>query len=246
MSVVLEATGICKSFAGLPVLAAFELTVLRGDMFALIGPNGSGKSTFINMACGVLAPDAGSIRVGGTEVTGLPAWRVARMGVGRCHQDSRLWGELTAAEHLQTVGESLRRGSPGPAEFADLAGFPRELLQRTPEALPLLQRRRLELALAASVGSQLLMLDELGAGLHAAEAHALYDCVAGWVRQGHVGAVLMVEHRLELVAERASAVGLVRDGRLTQAPREDRSAFDRVLEGLFLRSPDPDKGFAHA
>lgn len=245
---VLQADGIVKSFAGLPVLKGFELVLRRGEMFALIGPNGSGKSTFIDLACGVLAPDAGSIRICGRQAVGLAAWRVARLGVGRCHQESRLWSELSAAEHMQVVAESQLAASARPTavDFAEWAGFPRALLQHRPEALPLLQRRRLELAMAASVGSQLLMLDELGAGLHVEEAHALFDCVSAWLRQGHVGAVLVVEHRLELVADRASAAGLVHDGRLLQAPRSDRSAFDQVLQGLFLEPTRINKEFVHA
>lgn len=248
MSVVLHAEGLVKSFAGLPVLNGFSLTLERGEMFALIGPNGSGKTTFIELASGMLAPDAGSLRISSRQLGKLLPWQVARLGVGRCHQESRLWNELSAAEHIRVVCEAhpARSRRPTAGELAQRAGFPDELLHHRPTALPLLQRRRLELALAASVGSHLLMLDELGAGLHVSEAHELFDCVAAWLQQGHVGAVLVVEHRLELVAERASAAGLLRDGRLTQASRADRSAFEQVLQGLFLDARHIEKEFAHA
>lgn len=246
MSAVLQVEGVHKAFAGLPVLAEFDLTLRRGDLFALIGPNGSGKSTVIELICGTEQPDAGRIRLAGKDMGGVPPWRRAHLGVGRCHQDSRLWNDLTAAEHLITVAEAMpgRSGRPSAAELAELVQLPYSVLRLTPDCMTLLQRRRLELALAASVASELLLLDELGAGLAAREAHLLYDCAASWIQQGHVGAVIMVEHRLELVFERATAVGLLRKGHLTQASRENRSEFEQVMAGLFRHPRQFAKEFA--
>ena len=243
MTHVLDIAGLHKRFDGVPVLAGLDLALARGDIFGLIGPNGSGKSTLLDLICGADRADAGTVCLAGRDLAGVPAWRRVRLGIGRCFQDSRLWSEMTAGEHLLTVSESVPRlqNQPTIDDLAATIGLSREVLGMRPPGLNLLQRRRLELTLAAFLGSQLLLLDELGSGLDIEQAHQLYDCVVRLLQRGCIGAVVMVEHRMELVAAHAGAVGLLQEGRLRRAGREDRSRFESVMHGLVEPAKQPTK-----
>src|SRR5713226_8619922 len=96
----LEGTGVAKSFGGLTVLSRVGFAVSEGEIVALIGPNGAGKTTLFNLISGLLRPSAGSIRVGEHQISTMPAYRIARLGLGRTFQTPRPFLDLTAAENV--------------------------------------------------------------------------------------------------------------------------------------------------
>lgn len=240
MTPSLQISGLSKGFGGVPVIAGMDLVIRRGEAFGLIGANGSGKSTLLELIAGTTRPDCGTMLLDGQDLAGVVPWRRARLGVGRCFQESRLWLDMSVLEHLLTVSESLPHRPPA-RELAVATGLADSLLDRQPQTLSLLQRRRLELALGACAGTHLLLVDELGAGLHLDEAHQLHDCAARLLRDGFIGAVILVEHRLELLTSHVGSVGLLREGRVERAERADRDSFDRVMRGLLALVKEPMK-----
>src|SRR5262245_18368120 len=99
---MLEGVGVTRHFGGLAALSDVSFTVAPGEIVGLIGPNGAGKTRLFNVVSGLIRPSRGSIRVNGTDVTTLPAYRIARLGVGRTFQTARLYPYLTVLEHVLT------------------------------------------------------------------------------------------------------------------------------------------------
>ncbi|MCB1129289.1 MAG: ATP-binding cassette domain-containing protein, partial [Verrucomicrobiae bacterium] len=107
----LTVSGLTKDFAGLRAVDDVSFTLERGDILGLIGPNGSGKTTTINLVTGLLKPTAGRVEVGGHDVTGAPAHKIAARGLARTFQAIKLFPELTVAENVEVaaVGTGMNR-----------------------------------------------------------------------------------------------------------------------------------------
>src|SRR5205085_4087247 len=103
---VLEAERIGIAFGGVKAANDVSLRAEPGRITSLIGPNGAGKTTVLNMLSGFYRPDAGAIRIGGAEVQGRAAWRLARAGIARTYQTTQLFGSMTIAENLDIAGGS--------------------------------------------------------------------------------------------------------------------------------------------
>ncbi|NJO23245.1 MAG: ATP-binding cassette domain-containing protein [Sphingomonadales bacterium] len=110
-SPILEAHGLTKRYGGLVANNDVHMSLVPGEIRGLIGPNGAGKTTFVNLITGIEAPDAGSVRLDGTDITGLLPHRIAAHGLVRTFQVSRVFANLTVRENL--LVPFLAAGSPG-------------------------------------------------------------------------------------------------------------------------------------
>jgi len=171
---LLAVEGLSKAFAGVRAVREVGFEVAPGAVLGVMGPNGSGKTTLFNLICGAIRPDAGRIRVRGTDVTGLPPHRVCAQGVARTFQHVRPFPGLSVVDNVlvgQLYGRRRARGAAARDEarrLLALVGL--EGKDALPAArLSLLERRRLELARALATGPELLLLDEFMAGLNPAE-----------------------------------------------------------------------------
>ena len=99
---MLEVDGLSKSFGGVQALTDVSFAVAEGEIVGLIGPNGAGKTTCFNLINGLLPPSAGGIRLGGTDMVGLPPYRRARLGLARTFQNIQLFGGMTVLENVLT------------------------------------------------------------------------------------------------------------------------------------------------
>ena len=167
---LLEVSGLTRAFGGLIAVNTVDLSVHSGQIVGLLGPNGSGKTTALNLISGVLRPDSGSIRFAGQAIGGMPAHRIARLGLARTFQLVRVLDGMSCAENVraglafhrpplsrgeidQSVERLLRR-----VGLADRAGVPAS-------GLTYIDCKRLELARALALKPLLLLLDEWLAGL---------------------------------------------------------------------------------
>lgn len=121
---MLEAMDLVRRFGGLAAVGAVSLRLARGTLHAVIGPNGAGKSTLTNLLSGELRPSSGTVRVGGVNATGWPAWKFARAGVGRSFQRTNVLREISVAENVRLAGQigctpwrRLWRGATDPASL---------------------------------------------------------------------------------------------------------------------------------
>ena len=247
----LSLEGIAKRFGAARILSGVDLSVAAGERHALIGPNGAGKSTLFNVVGGTLRPDAGKVRLGDTDVTGRRPHRLARAGLGRSFQTTRVFSRLSVLDNLRCAvwcsgGIGQRRGaarqtsgrwmhwwrrSPEVDERAwslladlDLA----RVADRPAGTLEYGAQRRLDLGIAWASGAHTLLLDEPTAGMNRDEAARTIE----WLRKMSIGKTLLViEHDMEAVFALADRVSVLVQGRIvaTGTPVEIR-ADERVRE----------------
>ena len=205
MSALLEVNGLTKRFGGLVAVKDIGFSINAGEILGLIGPNGSGKSTVMKCIMGIEKPNAGSVKLNGTDVAGWPTHRIARHGVGIVFQHARPLHRQTILEHIKlallpdnlfmlfTDHGITRRAE----EIAERVGLQR-VMHRLPRTLPFADLRRLELAKAIARNPKVVLVDEPFAGLTSAEVTDFSELIASFRAEGH--AVLLVDHNVKGVA----------------------------------------------
>jgi branched-chain amino acid transport system ATP-binding protein len=249
--------GIARRFGATRVLNGVDLSVAAGERHALIGPNGAGKSTLFNVIGGTLRPDAGRIWLGGVDVTGRRPDVLARAGLGRSFQTTRVFARQTVWENVRCAlwcGDvAIRAREGGLARFSNLARWwrpSREIDARTWAVLVDLNleqaahtpagtleygaQRRLDLGIALASGARTLLLDEPTAGMNRDEAARMI----AWLRGASAGkTVLVIEHDMDAVQALADRVSVLVRGRIvaTGTPAEIRA--DARVRDAYLGAP---------
>ena len=222
MSAIFEVNDLRKAFGGLTVTNDVSLSMAPGDRVALIGPNGAGKTSFVNLVTGNLRPDAGEVRIGGHNVNRIDAIGRVRRGLVRSFQVTRLFQDMTSAEHigmavLQRTGRSGRM-------FGNFLAM-RDVMAETEELLGTLglaglahrkvseiaygQQRLLEIAVAMALKPKVLLLDEPAAGVPQSDTGRIEQALADLPPDL---AVLMIEHDMDLVFRFAKRVVVLAAG----------------------------------
>jgi branched-chain amino acid transport system ATP-binding protein len=207
MTVLARVDDLHISFGGVAAANGVTFTVEQGEFLAVIGPNGAGKTTALRMVAGLLKPDSGRIFLGDRDVTALAAHARVRLGLGFTHQIVRPFYSFTTIENVMLAAGHRQTGSPWRAITSRSRAAARkraqEILERiglagesekSPRALPLGQRKRLEVARAIALDPRLLLLDEPLAGLSSAEAATMADLIRTLPGEGIT--VVLVEHNL--------------------------------------------------
>ena len=215
----LTATGVCRRYGEQEVLKDFSLTLGAGGFEALMGPSGSGKSTFLHLAAGLLAADAGSIVIGGTDVTRLSdsaAARFRRRHVGVVFQAFNLLNEKTVAENI-VLPLRLDRARPDRTRFEKLVGVLglADKLQKKPEQLSGGERQRVAIARALMAGPDVVLADEPTGNLDVQAAKELCALLKE-LNATSPSAILVVTHD-PVVAATATRVNFLKDGRIVAA-----------------------------
>jgi branched-chain amino acid transport system ATP-binding protein len=225
---MLDVRDVTVRFGGINALTDVSLQVRAGEAVGLVGPNGAGKTTLFNCLLGVVRPNRGRISFDGQDLTRLPTYKRARLGIGRTFQRVELFGGMTAREHLLVAERSrrgdgsllkdmLNKGRPSSEEIS-IADETLALLgigafaDRPVEALTLGQSRLVELGRALVGDPKLLLLDEPSSGLDVAETLALSKVLAD-VRATRGTAILLVEHDLDLVRRAVDRLHVLDFGR---------------------------------
>ncbi len=233
MKPILEVIDLKKSFGRLQVLEGISFVVPTGQSLGIVGPNGAGKSTLLSIISGSEKASSGEILLVGENVTHDSPEKRTHSGVGRTFQIPRPFGNLTVFQNVlvgASFGARLRgkEAEEKALSALDLAGL---LSQANIEAgrLPLLSRKRLELARGLSTDPKILLLDEIAGGLTETECDELVETIRGLIKAGIT--VVWIEHvvrALIAVVDRIICLasgGIVADG----APSEVMSS-DQVLE----------------
>ena len=224
MSTLLEVRGISKSFRGLRAVAEASFDVTPGDIVGLIGPNGAGKTTIFNIVAGVFAPDHGEIRFAGSRIDGLRPDQVCAAGIGRTFQIVKPFAGLSVWDNV-TVG-ALQRTSGVAAAKKHAAAIVEQLGLGAKRDLPastltLPDRKRLEVARALATRPQLLLLDEVMAGLTPTECDQMVGVFRELNRADGL-AILLIEHVMRAAMALARHIVVLHHGEIISrgAPEE--------------------------
>ena len=211
----LRAEKIGKRFRKRPVVRDVSLVVRRGEAVGLLGPNGAGKTTCFYIITGLLAPDSGSIYLDGQDVTELPMYRRARLGVGYLPQEASIFRGLSVENNIRAALEVLETDRERREAMLEdlLAEFSISHLRRTPSlALSGGERRRVEIARALASQPGFILLDEPLAGIDPIALGEIRDLVSHLKDRG-VG-VLITDHNVRETLDIIDRAYILHEGRV--------------------------------
>jgi branched-chain amino acid transport system ATP-binding protein len=235
---ILSVRGLTKRFGGQLVSDNIDLDLVSNEVHAVIGPNGAGKTTLINQLIGELRPDAGTIHFDGREISDLPVYRRALLGLSRSYQITSVFPDFTALENVSIAaqahdGHSFGMWYPAAKEeelkAPSLASLQRVGLAQKANALVLElahgERRQLELAMALVSHSKVLLLDEPMAGMGARESESMVRLLS--MLKGQY-TMLLIEHDMDAVFALADRISVLVYGKIivTGSPSEIRNSLE--------------------
>ena len=217
MSAMLQLNTVSRNFGGLRALNSVSIELAAGEIVGLIGPNGAGKTTLVNVVSGVLRVSSGEIVYRGERIDRLRADEIARLGIARTFQVVQPFPKMTVLENV--AGGALFAGGKSTIKeakdmameslaFTGLASF----ADQPASALTLANRKRLELAKSLATNPQLLMLDEVNAGLNASEIDSALELIQAIAERGVT--ILVIEHVMKVVLNSATRVVVLHHGEL--------------------------------
>lgn len=223
---ILVAEGLSRYFGGLAAVNDVSIELNDDEIHAVIGPNGAGKSTLINLLSGHMAPSAGSIRYQGSDIAGLRADRIARLGIGRSFQRINVFPEFSIFENCRlgaqaSLPSSMRFFRPA-LSFRALTQAAERVIalvglrqpERAAHALSHGERRQLEIAMTLATGPKILLLDEPLAGMGAEESALIVRLIEAL---GRDHAILLVEHDMDAVFSVARRLTVMVNGRVVES-----------------------------
>ncbi len=231
----LSATRISKSFNKRPVVRGVTLTLKRGEVVGLLGPNGAGKTTCFYMITGLIPVDAGSIELDGHDVTALPMYRRARLGIGYLPQEASIFRGMTAEQNIRATAELVE---PDPSRLEAmveelLAEFGISHVRNTPAiALSGGERRRVEIARALATHPSYILLDEPLAGIDPIAVAEIRDLVKHLKDRG-IG-VLITDHNVRDALEIIDRAYIIHEGQLLKEGTPDEIVGDRDVRRVYL------------
>jgi ABC-type branched-subunit amino acid transport system ATPase component len=244
---MLEIKGVTKAFAGVRAVSDVHIAVREGEFASVIGPNGSGKTTLFNCVTGFIRPDGGTVLFQGRDITGMPPFKIARLGMARTFQSVRLFAELSVLDNLlagiqeyqhdSSLGRLIRssgvrrneaaarRQAMNMLDLVHLAGFERARAG----ALSYGQRKLLSIAVALMSKPRLVLLDEPTAAVNPTVILSIRDLLKEFNDDGQT--FLLIEHNMEFVMSLSKTVTVLDAGQViaSGSPAEVRSD-RRVLE----------------
>jgi len=235
MADILALDGVSKAYGAVVVAEDQGWRLAGGEALGVIGPNGAGKTSMFNLVTGTVRPDRGRIRLAGTDITDWPAARRCRAGIARSFQVPQPFGGMTVYENALVAAVHGAGLGPGAAERVCLdvlerTGLARRANQRA-GGLPLLDRKRLELARALCARPRVLLLDEIAGGLTERECALLVGTIRD-IRATGV-AIVWIEHVVHALLAVVDRLIVIDFGRLiaegepaaTMARREVREIY---------------------
>jgi branched-chain amino acid transport system ATP-binding protein len=200
---ILEGKNLTKNFGGLVAVAGVDFFVDQGEVLGLIGPNGAGKTTLFNLISAALVPNPGTITFKGKNITRIKPYKVSRMGIARTFQTVKIFSNMSVFDNVRVgalFGTSTRLSSAEAdrvtselLSFVELSGQGYSLAKD----LTLANQKRLEVARAMATRPELLLLDEMMAGLTYTEVAQAMDLVEKIHKKGIT--IIMIEHVMKAI-----------------------------------------------
>jgi branched-chain amino acid transport system ATP-binding protein len=232
---MLKGTNITKIFGGLIAISKLDFEVEKSSIVGLIGPNGSGKTTLFNLISGFLRPEEGKISFNGDEITHLKPYQIARFGIARTFQIVRPLKEMTVLDNVAT-GVLYGRGTADIEEARrdslDLLRFTGLESKKDTHAglLKLADRKRLEVTRALGIRPQLLLLDEVFAGLNQKEINEAIQLIFRIRREKGI-TIFMIEHVMKAIMKACDRIIAIHFGiKVADGPPDEVANAPKVIE----------------
>ena len=232
---ILEGKGVTKYFGGLAAVSKVDFNVEQGEALGLIGPNGAGKTTLFNLVSASLSTTSGSIRFKGKNITGLKPYKICRMGIARTFQTVKIFPDLPVLSNVilglhfgvtakLTSGEKAQKA----VEYLDFVGLS-EMIMAPTKDLTLANQKRLEVARALATDPELLMLDEIMAGLNLTEVAQAMELVNRIREKGIT--IIMIEHVMKAIMNVCERIMVLHHGeKIAEGTPKEIAASEKVIK----------------
>lgn len=243
---LLKLEKVTKRFGGLVAVNELSLEIQAGEMVGIVGPNGSGKTTLFNVINGVFFPDEGKVFFDGKDITRMPAYKRASLGMGRTFQIPRPFGSASVRENVAigamfgtlankvSVDESLAIAD----RYIRLVGL-ESLRDKRAGSLTPVEKKMMEIGRALAMKPRLLLMDEAMAGMNPKDIDDLIKFLIKIIAQEKIAVVSMVEHIMRAVIGLAKRVIVMNHGaKLVDAKTEEALSDPRVVEVYLGRALD--------
>ncbi|MBN1838281.1 MAG: ABC transporter ATP-binding protein [Spirochaetales bacterium] len=243
---ILEARDLRKEFGGLVAVDDVSIRIRPRSLHSIIGPNGAGKTTLFNLLSGSMAPTRGRVFLREREITGLPAHRLAHLGLGRSYQITNIFPHLSVLENLRIAAQARGRDSFRLLRRYD--AFERYLerardviaqvglsgRENVPAlALPHGDKRKLELGIMLAGDPEVLLLDEPTAGMSSDQVPGLLEIIHK-IRESGERTVVLVEHRMDVVMSISDVITVMHQGSILAEGSPEAIAADPQVQSAYL------------
>lgn len=240
---LLECKKVSKYFGGLAAVSNVDLYVDRGEIVGLIGPNGAGKTTLFNLISGAIPLSSGEILFKDKKINGLPPNKICRLGIARTFQLVKIFGNMTVLQNVilgalfgksdNTTGSRAEEKAKELLDFMELYEFK----DRMARDLTLVNQKKLEVARALATGPELLLLDELMAGLNPSEVLYSIEIVRRISKTGVT--ILMIEHVMSAIMNTCGRIAVLHHGeKIAEGTPQEIATNARVIEVYFGEETD--------
>lgn len=215
--VILEGRGITKEFGGLRAVSEVDFVLNKGEILGLIGPNGAGKTTIINMVSGTYPPTRGRVFFKGNDITGKKAYKIGRMGISRTYQIVKPFPGMTVKENVSVGAMFGARGKELNAkesiekaeEALEFVGL-QDMANKRANDLNVASRKRLEMAKALAMGPEVILFDEVMAGLNFSEIDKAVELIQKIRDEGI--SILVIEHVMRAIKNVSDRIFVLHHG----------------------------------
>jgi len=232
---ILEGKGVTKYFGGLAAVSNVDFHVEQGEVLGLIGPNGAGKTTLFNLISAALTPKSGTIRFKGENITGLKPYKICRMGVARTFQTVKVFAQMPVLNNVVlgayfgvSPGMSSKDAISEATALLEFVGL--SAVKGIPaKDLTLANQKRLEVAGALATHPDLLLLDEMMAGLNPTEVAQAMELVARIRDKGIT--IIMIEHVMKAIMSVCDRIMVLHHGaKIAEGTPQEITTSKRVIE----------------